>query len=110
VNKKFLGAATIAVLALTVLMIVAPVIASQPKTTINWGEIDVSIDSGIQWISDTSILHQRGSVANNWIFGSSWGETPVDLPGVVTIVDGNINLVTLSGGGLTKYKYQSSDL
>jgi len=96
---------TVTVLALALLMTfsaVAPVLASQPKTTCQWAEIDISINPGTQWVTDTSILHQRGSQASNWMFGYPGGNTPINAPGIVT-GNANINLATLSGNGVSKF-------
>jgi hypothetical protein len=100
-NKKIV----FAVFSMALLMmfaVVGPVIASKPKTTYQWAEIDISIDPGTQWITDTNILHQRGMQSNNWMYGAPWGDTPISAPGIVT-GDCNINLATLNGGGLSKF-------
>ncbi len=95
----------VVVIAFVLLMmsaVVSPVFASQPKTSYQWAEISISVNPGKQWTTDTSILHQRGSESNNWMFGLPWGNTPVDAPGTV-IADANFNLATLNGGGISKF-------
>jgi hypothetical protein len=51
-------------------------------------------------VAVTAILHQKGGIANNWMFGTPWGDSLT--PGT-TVTSSVINLATLKGNGVTKF-------
>jgi hypothetical protein len=100
-NRKIPFLVTTLALLIMLLTSVAPAMASQPKTTYTFGEIDFPDPAhlGTQFYSAPNLLHTRDSGALNYMFGAPWGSslTPGHVTSNVNVDLRNMEAVTGTG-------------
>jgi hypothetical protein len=99
-KRRILASLAGTILVLAMFLAVAPALASQPKGTYTFGEIDITTTPPTQTFTGPNIVHNRGSESINYMFGAPWGNSIT--PGIVTGI-ANLNLETVTGEGLSHF-------